>query len=215
MGCQRQHQGLRRSIFTAPFCVWASMPSSRNVLSGWHSVVPCSVTCSCIRLSVPTFVRLRQPRWFVRRCISLPFVPTLAVVIVLLFRYRLVTSIGHNERCPPLKYSLLPWRGTFAQRRAISNPISTEAVDGLFLQRCRCLAPGLSASTPRSMNVGNQLRAHLILFIPYRLLYSLRFSMPPFVLTSMHRLHLASEATMSPALVKIHYWALSERNDME
>ena len=171
--------------------------------------MPCRVTCSCIRLTVPTFVRLRQPCWFVRRCISFPFMPTLAVVIVHLFRYRLATSTGHNERCPPLKYSLLPWRGTFAQRRALSNPVSTEAVEGLFLQRCRCLAPVLSASTPRSMSVGNQRRAHLILFIPQRLPCTLRFSVPPFALTSVHRLHLAFEVTMSPALVNIHYWALS------
>ena len=163
------------------------MPSSRNGLSGGHSVVPCRVTCSCIRLTVPIFVRLRQPRWFVRRCISFLLVPTLAVVIVHLFRYRLAASTGHNERCPPLKYSLLPWRGTFAQHRALSNPISTEAVDGLFLQRCRCLALGLSASTPRPMSVGNQRRAHLILFILQRLPCTLRFSVPPFVLTSVHR----------------------------
>ena len=140
------------------------MPPSRNGLSGGHSVVPCRVTCSYIRLSVPTFVRLRQSRWFVRRCTSFPFVPTLAVVIVHLFRYRLVTSTRHNERCPPLKYLLLPWRVTFAQRRALSNTISTEAVDGLFLQRCRCLAPGLSSSTPRPMIVGNQRRSRLMLY---------------------------------------------------
>ena len=145
------------------------MHTSRNGLSGGHSVMPCRVTCSCIRLSVPTFVRPRQPRWFVHRCISCPFVPTLAVVIVHLFRYRLVTSTCHNERCPPLKYSLLPWRGTFAQHRALSNLISTEAFDGLFLQRCRCLPPGLSASTTRSMRVGNQRRAHLIISLRQRL----------------------------------------------
>ena len=93
---------------------------------------------------------------FVRLCTSFPFVLTLAVVIIHLFRYRLVTSTGNKERYPPLKYSLLPWRGTFAQRRALSNPILTEAVDGLVLQRCRCLARGLSASTPKPMSIGSQ-----------------------------------------------------------
>ena len=91
VGCQRPHQGLRRSIFTEPFCVWASMPTSCDGLSGGHSVVPGRDTCSCIRLSVPTFVRLRQPRWFVRRCTSVPSMPTFALVIVHLFRYRLVS----------------------------------------------------------------------------------------------------------------------------
>ena len=59
--------------------------------------------------------------------------------------------------------------------------IRCEAVDGLFLQRCMCLATGLSASTPRPMSVDNQRRAHLILFIPQRLPCTLRFSVLPFV----------------------------------
>ena len=79
-GCQRWHQGLRWSIFTEPFCVWASMPTSRDGLSGGHSVVSSADICSCTRLPVPTFVRLRQPRWFVRRCALFPFAPTLATV---------------------------------------------------------------------------------------------------------------------------------------
>ena len=101
------------------------MPTSRDGLSGGHSVVFSPDIRSCTRLPVPTFVRLRQPPWFVRRCTMFPFAPTLVVVIVHLFRYRLFSSTGHKEICTPLKYSLLPWRDTFAQRRELSNPIWT------------------------------------------------------------------------------------------
>ena len=77
------------------------------------------------------------------------------------------------------------------------------------LQRCSFSASWLSASTPKPLSVGKQRRAHLILFILQLLPFKLRFSVPPFALTSVHCLHLAFKVTMSPALVDVHYWALS------
>ena len=112
-----------------------------------------------------------------------------------------------QRKVPPAQVLAFSVEGYF---RPPSDTIESDLkpLDGLFLQRCRCLAPGFSTSTPRPMSVG-QRRAHLVLFIPQRLPCALRFSVPPLVLTSVHRLHLAFEVTMSPPLVNILYWALS------
>lgn len=174
------------------------MPSSRDGLSGVHSVVPCRDTCSCIGLPVPIFVRLRQPRCFVRRCISFPYASTLATMTLTISGTVLLRHPATKKGAPPLKYLLLPWRGTFAQRRALSNPILTEAVGGLVLQRCIFVALGLSASTPKPMSVGNPRRSRLILYILQRRQCTVRFSLSSFALTFVHRSHLTFTVAITP-----------------